>query len=98
MLTKTCVVRSPLGERLRQCRAYAGLSQKQLSERTGIPKSKIGSLESGRLRGYLDEITTWVQLTGCGDQLAEILQCWREFVKPPRKPRTDEVIDYSEQT
>ena len=93
-----CVVRSSLGQRLRECRLYAGLSQKALSQRTGIPKDKISSLECGRLRGYLDEISTWVQLTGCGDQLAEILQCWREFVRPPRKPRTDEAIDYSEQT
>jgi transcriptional regulator with XRE-family HTH domain len=84
---------------LRQCRLFAGLTQKALAERTGIPEDKISSLESGRSRGYLDEIRAIVTFTGCGDQEKDILQCWRDFAKPPKKPKPwHEAIDYSEQT
>lgn len=78
----TCVVRLPLSERLRQCRLFAGLTQKKLSAKTGVPRWKIEKLESGKTRGYLDDIRAIVWFTGCGGQEQEILQCWRDF-KPP---------------
>lgn len=88
-IRRACAVRLPLSVRLKECRYFAGLTQKALAKRTGIPEDKISLLESGKTRGYLDEIRAIVVFTGCGDRLAEILQCWREFVRPPRKPRTD---------
>lgn len=90
-------VQQPLAERLKACRLYAGLTQKALARRTGIPEDKICALEVGRTRGYLDEIRTIVWFTGCGDQEQDITQCWRDFNPPPPVPKTDkqqEVICY----
>jgi len=91
-----CVVRPPLSTRLKMCRTFAGLTQAKLAERTGITEYKICAIETGRSRGYLDEIRTWVWLTGCTDQEKDILQLWADFSRPVRscEPRTNEVLEF----
>ncbi|WP_439673351.1 helix-turn-helix domain-containing protein [Embleya sp. MST-111070] len=41
------VERARLGQRLRSTRDYLGLSQQQVAERTGIPRSAVSDIERG---------------------------------------------------
>ena len=59
-----------IGSAIRAARRRAGLSQRELAERTGVPQSTIARVESD----FVDPRTTTVikLLTACGDEL-EIL-------------------------
>ena len=41
----------PLGERLRQLRELAGLSQNELAKRANVPRPVISMVESGQQKG-----------------------------------------------
>lgn len=56
-----------IGEVVRQARRRAGLSQRALAERTGLPQSTVARIESG----FVDPRTTTVVrlLAACGEEL-----------------------------
>lgn len=53
--------------RLRQARRRAGLTQRELVARTGVPQSTIGRIESGRSDPRVSTLD--LLLRACGDEL-----------------------------
>jgi transcriptional regulator with XRE-family HTH domain len=52
---------------LRYCRRRAGLTQRELAERSGVPQSSIARIESGKLRPRIDTLTRLIE--ACGMEL-----------------------------
>jgi predicted transcriptional regulator len=57
-----------IGEAVRKSRRRAGLSQRELAERTGIPQSTIARLESGMVDPRTGTVVKL--LAACGEELA----------------------------
>ena len=57
-----------IGEAVRAARRRAGLSQRELAVRTGLPQSTVGRIESG----FVDPRSSTVVklLAACGEELA----------------------------
>ena len=55
---------------LRQARRRAGLTQRELAERAGIPQPTVSRIESGRVVPRVDTLDRLLRL--CGDELAAV--------------------------
>lgn len=62
--TQPCSARR-VGERLRELRLEAGLTQAALAERLGTTQSAIARLEGGRQRTTLEGVDRVAQALGC---------------------------------
>ncbi len=56
-----------IGNSVRQARRRAGLSQRELAERTGVPQSTIARVESGSVDPRMSTIAKL--LSACGEEL-----------------------------
>jgi transcriptional regulator with XRE-family HTH domain len=56
--------RSALGKRLRELRASAGITGRQLAESLSWPASKVSKLENGRQTPTDEDIRGWTRITG----------------------------------
>lgn len=65
--------REALGHRLRELRRDAGLTGAQLAERAGWHGSKISKIEYGKQTPSEDDIRTWCEHTGAGDQVPDLI-------------------------
>lgn len=52
------------GRTLRYCRRRAGLSQRQLAARLGLPQPAIARIESGRIAPRIDTLTRLIAACG----------------------------------
>jgi predicted transcriptional regulator len=55
---------------LRQARRRAGLTQRELAQRAGVPQSAIARIESGRVVPRIDTLDRLLRV--CGDQLEAV--------------------------
>jgi transcriptional regulator with XRE-family HTH domain len=65
--------RAALAGRLREIRIDASLSASDLAERTGWQRSKVSKIEHAKQAPSVTDITTWCELTGVGDQVADLI-------------------------
>lgn len=59
------------GNKLKELRNNAGLSQQALGDTLGISKQEVSHIEVGRRKGKLSIIMSWVRI--CGGQMADIV-------------------------
>lgn len=69
--------RQALGERLREMRADARLSGRELAARSGVHVTKISKIENGARRPSEDEIRAWCAACGAGDQVPDLIAALR---------------------
>lgn len=84
------LVRMPLsqaiGEDMRAARKKAGLSQRQVAARSGIRRSIVSRLESGRHMPSIESVVRYAQAVGCSP--LELLQALSE-TEPVLRGRKD---------
>lgn len=54
-----------VGERLREARAYIGLSQQQAADAIGIARSAVTKIENGQRKVASDELAAFAKTYGC---------------------------------
>ncbi|WP_407671448.1 helix-turn-helix domain-containing protein [Parafrankia elaeagni] len=94
--------RSALGKRLRELRAAAALSGRQLAESLSWPPSKVSKLENGRQTPTDDDIRGWTEATGSQAEAQALLATlhtlevqhaeWQRILRAGLKPRQQELI------
>jgi transcriptional regulator with XRE-family HTH domain len=72
-ITSVDEARNALGKRLRELRAEAGLSGKQLAESLSWPASKVSKIENGRQTPTDDDVRAWTRATSAEPQTAGLL-------------------------
>lgn len=64
--------RQQLGAELRRLRALAGVSGRQLAQRTGLSQSKVSRIERGDAIASVPELTQWLECSAATDRLQEL--------------------------
>nr|WP_285224069.1 helix-turn-helix transcriptional regulator [Frankia sp. Mgl5] len=100
--------RSALGKRLRELRAAASLSGRQLAESLSWPPSKVSKLENGRQTPTDDDIRGWTEATGSQAEAQALLATlhtlevqhaeWQRILRAGLKPRQQELIEWDART
>jgi transcriptional regulator with XRE-family HTH domain len=91
--------RTALGVRLRELRAEAGLSGRDLAGRCGWLPSKVSKLENGRQTPTADDLTAWALAVGLPGMAAELkgrltglevtYRSWRRQLAAGHRPRQE---------
>jgi transcriptional regulator with XRE-family HTH domain len=65
--------RQQLGAELRRLRALAGVSGRQLAQRTGLSQSKVSRIERGDAIASVPELAQWLECSSATDRLDELI-------------------------
>jgi transcriptional regulator with XRE-family HTH domain len=65
--------RQQLGAELRRLRALAGVSGRQLAQRTGLSQSKVSRIERGDALASVPELTQWLACSAATDRLDDLI-------------------------
>jgi transcriptional regulator with XRE-family HTH domain len=66
-------LRRQLGRELMALRTLAGLSQRDMRDRTGLSQSVVSRIENGEAAPSNEELTAWVKAAGAKDRLDGLL-------------------------
>ncbi|WP_455361990.1 helix-turn-helix domain-containing protein [Streptomyces sp. SYSU K21746] len=97
--------RVALGARLRELRAEAGLTGKDLAARLGWQRSKVSRLENGKQTATTDDLDAWADAAGAPSQAADLKsrlrglesqqRSWRRQLAAGHRPVQDRyVVEY----
>ncbi|TQS44323.1 helix-turn-helix domain-containing protein [Cryptosporangium phraense] len=64
----------PLGTELKKLRTLAGLSHREVAERTGLSNARVSRVETGRSLLSLPEIEQWAKAVGADEAAREVLR------------------------
>ncbi|MFD7158264.1 helix-turn-helix domain-containing protein [Kribbella sp. NPDC059898] len=83
--------RQRLGAELRRLRALAGVSGRQLAQRTGMSQSRVSRIERGEALASIPELIQWLEQSGATDRLERMVSAteealnqtdgWQEFMQ-----------------
>jgi transcriptional regulator with XRE-family HTH domain len=69
----TLHVRLQLGRELEALRTLAGITQRELKDKTGLSQAHISRIENGQTAPFNHEIAAWVNVTGGDDKLDRLI-------------------------
>ncbi|MFE7804030.1 helix-turn-helix domain-containing protein [Streptomyces sp. NPDC057430] len=94
--------RETLGARLRELRAEAGLTGKELAEQLGWQESKVSRLQRGKQTPTVDDLEAWARATGQPGTIPELrarlsgiestYRSWRRQLVAGHRPRQEQAI------
>src|SRR5438067_10182102 len=83
--------RQHIGAELRRLRTLAGMSGRQLAQRTGLSQSRVSRIERGDALASVPELAVWLQQSGAADRLEQMISAteaalnqtdtWHEFAQ-----------------